>query len=71
MNLRDMKIGVTGLFFGAIFFVVAVILFFTTFSLNKVRDNSELVRDESLPYAILADNMSFETLEVLAVLLYA
>ena len=72
MTLKDIRFGVRlGLSFGIIFLVIATIVLVTTLSLNKVRDNSELVRDESLPYAILADNMAFETLKVLELMLLA
>ena len=72
MIFKNAKIGVRlGLSFGVIFLVIATILLVTALSLNKVRDNSELVRDESLPNAILADNIAFETLKILELLLYA
>jgi len=69
---RNWKIGARLAWgFGGILLIMAAIVFITTLSLSTVRDNSVLVKDESLPYAILADNMAFQTLEVLELLLYA
>ncbi|MDY6972285.1 MAG: methyl-accepting chemotaxis protein [Thermodesulfobacteriota bacterium] len=69
---KNMKIGARlGLCFGLIFSIMAVTLVISTLSLNTVQDNSKLVENESLPYAILADNMAFQTLKVLELLLYS
>ncbi|MDY6950365.1 MAG: response regulator [Thermodesulfobacteriota bacterium] len=66
-----MKIGVKlALSFGVILLILVAILLITRLSLDRVRDNSLLVEHESLPHAILADEMAFETLQVLELLLH-
>lgn len=72
LSLKNVKIGVRLAWcFGAILLIMVTILLITTVSLNEVRNNAVLVEKESLPYAILADNMAFQTLKVLELLLYA
>ena len=71
MFLGNMKIGVRlALSFGVILLIMVTILLITRLSLNRVQDNLLLVEHESLPHAILADEMAFETLKVLELLLY-
>ena len=70
--LNNMRIGVRlGLGFGVILLIMLTNLLVSTLSLKTVRDNATLVQDEGLPHAILADNMAFQTLEILELLLYA
>jgi methyl-accepting chemotaxis protein len=72
MFFKNMKIGARlGLCFGVIIVIIATILVITTSSLNTVYNNSMQVKDESLPNAILADKMSFQTLKILELLLYS
>ncbi|MDY6989042.1 MAG: methyl-accepting chemotaxis protein [Thermodesulfobacteriota bacterium] len=71
MFLSNMKIGVRlGLSFGLILSIMLVTVIVTTSSLNKVCDQATLVETKSLPCAALADNMAFDTLKVLELLLY-
>lgn len=72
MVLKNLKIGERlGIGFGIILFISAAILLTTASLLNTVHENTIQVENESLPYERLADRMTFQTLEVLELLLYA
>jgi len=72
MFLKNLKIGERlAIGFGVILLISATILLITASSLNTVYENTIRVENESLPYERLADNMAFQTLEVLELLLYA
>ncbi len=72
MFLKNMKIGVRlGLGFSLILMITAITLTVTLLSLKTVQDDTSLVKKESLPYALRADKMAFQTLDVMKLLLYA
>jgi len=72
MLLKNMKIGMRlGLGFGVILVIMLITLVITTFSLTTVHENIMRVDDESLPYERLANNMAYQTLQVLQLLLYS
>ena len=72
MFLKNIKIGVRlGLGFGVILVIMVTTLFIITSSLTTVHENIALVEHESLPSERLADDMAFQTLKVLQLLLYA
>ncbi|MDY6950551.1 MAG: methyl-accepting chemotaxis protein [Thermodesulfobacteriota bacterium] len=72
MFLKNMRIGGRlAVGFGTVLAIMVTMSVITVLSLNTVRDNSLIVEKESLPHAILADQMAFQTLEVLELLLYA
>ena len=72
MHLKNMGIGLRlGLGFGLILILISTTIFLTTLSLNTVHDNIEMVKHESLPYERLTEDMAFQTMQVLQLLLYA
>ncbi|MCP4104847.1 MAG: hypothetical protein GY749_04820 [Desulfobacteraceae bacterium] len=72
MFLKNMKIGVRlGLGFSLILMITAITLVVTLLSLKTVQNDTSLVKKESLPSALLADKMAFQTLDVMKLILYA
>ncbi len=72
MFLDNMKIGMRlGVCFGVIVLLMVFILFITALLVEKVNHNAVEVESESLPHAILADDMAYETLKILELMLYA
>jgi len=64
-RIKDMKIGMRlGLGFGLVIllFIIAVVV--TSLLLNNVYKSSLQVKDESLPYALLAKDLSFHVVQV-------
>ncbi len=71
MLLKHTRIWVKlGVGFGMILVIIVITLVMTTLSLNTVHENIVLVENESLPFERLANDMAFQTLRVLQVLLY-
>ncbi|MFQ5455658.1 MAG: methyl-accepting chemotaxis protein [Nitrospirota bacterium] len=63
--LRNMKIWMRlGLGFGVILLIIAILVGVVTLYLNKVIDNLKEVEGESMPFALLADEMRFYTVQV-------
>lgn len=63
--LKNMKIGLRlGLGFGAVMLVFVTAMFVTTAFLRTADNSAKQVADESLPYALLADEMAFNTVQV-------
>ena len=72
MQLKNMGIGLRlSLGFGIILIIISTTIFLTTLSLDIVHKNIGVVKNESLPYERLADDMAFQTMQVLQLLLYA
>jgi methyl-accepting chemotaxis protein len=65
MRFADFKVGLKlGLGFGAVLLIMGVIVFSTAYFLNKAEDNAEYVKVESLPFALLAQDMAFNVVQV-------
>jgi methyl-accepting chemotaxis protein len=65
MKLRDMKIGARlGLGFGAVLLIFVVAVLVTTFSVNNAGTSATQVATESVPFAIVAENMAFNVVQV-------
>jgi len=65
MRIGDMKIGWRlGFGFGMVFMIMAVVVLFTLRSVNMAEERAGKVKDESLPYAILAEEMSTKVVQV-------
>ncbi len=65
MMLSKMKIGTRmGLSFGVIILLVVVAIAVSTISLQVVKKDATQVEKESMPYALLADNIVVNTVEV-------
>ncbi len=65
MSIHDLKVGTRlGLGFGTILVILAIAVVTTSISLNRVVMRSNHVADESLPFALLADNMVIQTIQV-------
>jgi methyl-accepting chemotaxis protein len=72
MASKKMRIGVKlGFGFGVIIVITVIMILVSSYFLKNVRDHIELVKSESVPYTLLADNLAFQTLEVMKTLLYA
>jgi methyl-accepting chemotaxis protein len=50
--------------FGLLIAIMVVIVLFSFIKLNKAGDNSEHVANESIPFAIVAENMKFDSTQV-------
>ena len=65
MFLNNIKIGTKlGMGFGVILLIFVTAIVTTDLYLNVVVDNSKQVESESMPYALLADKMVLDTVEV-------
>ena len=65
MNLGNMRIGTRlGLGFGAILLILSVAIVVTVTSLKQVTKNAEHAAEESIPFALLADEMVVNTVQV-------
>jgi len=72
MLLNNLKIGTKfGLGISIILLIMIITLLITILSLNKVHDNIALVINESLPGERMTNEMAFQTLKVMDLLLYA
>ena len=65
MRIRDWKISIRlGLGFGVILAIFGLCILGTSMSLNGIRESSRQIKDESLPYTIIADELAFDTVQV-------
>ncbi len=65
MKVSDMKIGLRlGMGFTIIPLVFTLAVLMTYWLLRVVEENSEQIRDESVPYALLAEEMTFHMVQV-------
>ena len=72
MQFKQLKISTKlGLGFGLIVVLISIMLLVTIILLKSIQDNARQVDKESMPYALLAEEMAIETLEVMNLMLYA
>ena len=65
MRLQNMKIGARlGLGFGAVLVIFVLAALLTTVSVNSAGKSANQVAGESLPFALLAENMAFNVVQV-------
>ena len=65
MKLRDIRIGNRlGLGFGAVVLLFAVAVVITFLGLQKAHEGTVTVKDESVPFAILAEDMAYNIVQV-------
>ncbi len=65
MKLQDMKIGARlGLGFGAVLALIVLAVVMTTVSLNSAGTSANQVAGERLPFALLAENMALNVVQV-------
>ena len=65
MTLSDISTGKKLTFgFGMIITIMLVIVVFSFMKLNKARDNAEMVASESVPFALVAKDMKFDSTQV-------
>ena len=65
MRIRNWKIATRlGLSFGVILAIVGLGIVFTSVSLDRIGKSSRQIKDQSLPFTILADELAFDTVQV-------
>jgi methyl-accepting chemotaxis protein len=65
MKLSNLRIGTRlGIGFGTILLIMSLIVLVTALSLGRVNDSATFVAEESLPFALLAENMAFNVVQV-------
>ena len=65
MSLGNLRIGSRlGLGFGAILLITTIAIVATVVSLKQVTDNAMRAAEESIPFALLADEMVVNTIQV-------
>ena len=65
MRVRNLKIGVRlGLAFGFIMVIVGIFVVVTTVSLTQIENRSLQIKNESVPFALVAEKMAFDVVQV-------